>query len=89
MAEITQVKETVRPKAEAAWADRRFALVKNFVKWFLELSFRSFVCLYLALYTLGDEVADLVNDYLLNSVTLFEMFFVNAPNPRDITEVRR
>lgn len=35
VAEITQAKETVRPKAEAAWADRRFALVKNFVKWFL------------------------------------------------------
>lgn len=34
--EITQAKETVRPKAEAAWAERRFALVKNFVKWFLK-----------------------------------------------------
>ncbi len=35
VAEITQAKETVRPKAEAAWADRRLALLKNSVKWFL------------------------------------------------------
>jgi hypothetical protein len=35
VAEVAQAKETVRPKAEAAWAERRFALVKNFVKWFL------------------------------------------------------
>lgn len=33
--ETTEAKKKIRPKAEAAWADRRLTLVKNSVKWFL------------------------------------------------------
>lgn len=35
LSEITQAKQTLRPKTEANWADRRLALLKNSVKWFL------------------------------------------------------
>lgn len=33
--EINKAKGTVRPRIQAAWADRRLALTKNTVKWFL------------------------------------------------------
>lgn len=33
--EITKAKEIVRPRIEAAWADKRFSLLKSSIKWFL------------------------------------------------------
>ena len=35
LSEITKAKEIVRPRTEAAWADKRFALLKTSIKWFL------------------------------------------------------
>lgn len=35
LSDITKAKATIRPKSEAAWADRRLTLLKNSIKWFL------------------------------------------------------
>lgn len=35
LSEITKAKQTVRPKIQASWANRRLGLLKNAIKWFL------------------------------------------------------